>query len=225
MAGIPASSLHITVAENTPKTSKKDCSTPASHAKPGSPRALPKSASFTPETEYQKELNSLVQVTMKVSMTFAPQQGQENFGQPCTLPEVILTLGVPGNDLVIPLNPVPGRPLSVNLNLLPKKVDVKSRLCSPNLASPTNAHMRPSSTNAGTTSEAQTLTSCSRDQWSLETNPRSPKEDCLSLTEKNHTAQLQKEMARGGEKRKGNPKKGREKAVQGKGKSAGRKEW
>uniref|UniRef100_A0A4W6FP28 Uncharacterized protein n=1 Tax=Lates calcarifer TaxID=8187 RepID=A0A4W6FP28_LATCA len=51
----------------------KDCSRPTSqprvsNAASGSPRALPKSASFTPETEYQKNLNSPGQVTCSPQM-------------------------------------------------------------------------------------------------------------------------------------------------------------
>ena len=55
--------------------------------------------------------------------------------QPCTFPEVFLTLGAPGDNLVIPLSPAPGRPLSFNLNLVPKE-GVTSRHCSPSRASP-----------------------------------------------------------------------------------------
>ncbi|XP_044037677.1 uncharacterized protein LOC122869107 isoform X2 [Siniperca chuatsi] len=78
-AGIPSSPPHITVAESTPTTSRKDCSTPTSqpqmaYAESGSPRTIPKSASFAPETEYQKKLNSPAQVTVRVSMSFTPQQ-------------------------------------------------------------------------------------------------------------------------------------------------------
>lgn len=58
---------HINIAESTPTTSRKDCSRPASqpqraYAESGSPRAIPKSASFTSEAEYQKKLNSPAQV-------------------------------------------------------------------------------------------------------------------------------------------------------------------
>lgn len=58
---------HITVAESTPTTSRKGCSRSTSqpqraYGESGSPRALPKSASFIPETEYQMRLNSTAQV-------------------------------------------------------------------------------------------------------------------------------------------------------------------
>ncbi|XP_020496541.3 uncharacterized protein [Labrus bergylta] len=140
---------HITVAESTPTTSRKACSTQLNmaYAESGSPRAIPKSASYTPETEYQM-LNSSAQVTVKVSMSFTPQQGQRKIIQPCTFPEVFLTLGAPGDNLVIPLSPEPGRRLSLNLNLVPKD-DVWSRPSSPSHASPRKVCSRPSSPNPG----------------------------------------------------------------------------
>lgn len=125
--------------------------------------------------------------------------------QPCTFPEVYLTLGAPGDNLMIPLSPVPGRPLSLNLNLVPK--DARSRHCSPSRASPRKAHSRPASPNPGATSKAHAETSCP--------SPISPDEDCFSLIEKVHTAQLQKGMAQGGQQWKGE---------QGKGKGAGKKD-
>lgn len=112
---------------------------------------------------------------------------------------------------MIPLSPAPGRPLSFNLNLIPKE-EVKSRHCSPSHASPGKAHSRPSSPNPGETSKA-----CPE-------SPLSPDEDCFSLIERVHTAQLQKGMFQGGQKCKGDPGKGREKAEQGKGKGVGKKD-
>ncbi|KAA8585241.1 hypothetical protein FQN60_003935 [Etheostoma spectabile] len=205
-AGIQVSPPHITVAESTPTTSRKDCSTPVSqsqmgYAESGSPRALPKSASFNTATEFQKKLNSPAQMTVRVSMSFTPEQGHRNINQPCTFPEVFLTLGAPGDNLVIPLSPRPDRPLSFNLNLVPK--DVESRHSSPSRASPRKAHSRPSSPNR-------------HEQGSM-TSPISPDEDYFSLVEKVHTSQLQKGMTQGGQKGKGDPGKGREKAEQGKG--------
>ncbi len=143
-------------------------------------------------------------------------KGQTNIDQPCTFPEVFLTLGAPGDNLVIPLSPVAGRPLSFNLNLVPKE-DVKSRQGSPSHASPRKAHSRPSSPNSGATGRANPVTSCPHE-------PISPDDDCFSLIEKVHIAQLQKGMAQGGQKWKGNPGKGREKAEQGKGKGAGKRD-
>ncbi|XP_039680808.1 uncharacterized protein LOC120574510 isoform X2 [Perca fluviatilis] len=213
MAGIPASPPHITVAESTPTTSRKDWSRPVSqsqmaNAESGSPRTLPKSASFTTATEYQKNLKSPAQVTVRVSMSFTPEQGHMNINQPCAFPEVFLTLGAPGDSLVIPLSPRPGRPLSFNLNLVPK--ETKSRHSSPSRASPRKAHSRSSSPNQ-------------HEQGSM-TSPISPDEDYFSLIEKVHTYQLQKGMAQGGQKWKGDAGKGREKAEQGKGKGGGKKD-
>lgn len=125
-------------------------------------------------------------------------KGHKHFDQPCTFPEVFLTLGAPGDNFVIPLSPAPGRPLSFNLNLVPKE-DIKSGLCSPSHASPSKAHSRPSSPNQGATNE----------KGKHVTRSISPDDDCFSLIEKVHTAQLQK---------------GKEKAEQGKGKGGGKKD-
>uniref|UniRef100_A0A3Q1FMZ8 Uncharacterized LOC110962417 n=1 Tax=Acanthochromis polyacanthus TaxID=80966 RepID=A0A3Q1FMZ8_9TELE len=140
-AETPASPPHITVAECTPTTSRKNCSSPESD----STRTIPKSASFTPETEYEK-LNSSAQVTLRVSMSFTPQMVPKYAHQPLPYPEVFLTLGAPGENLVIPLSPVPGRQLSFDLNLVPRE-DVNSRQCSPSHASPRKTHSSQSSPN------------------------------------------------------------------------------
>lgn len=107
--------------------------------------------------------------------------------QPCAFPEVYLTIGAPGDNLVIPLSPVPGRPLSLNLNLVPRD-DVKAKRCSSSCSSPRKSQSRPTSPDPAA--------------YSI-----SPDEDCFSLIEKVHTAQLQKGGAQGqkwkGEERKG----------------------
>ncbi|KAI4822860.1 hypothetical protein KUCAC02_008385 [Chaenocephalus aceratus] len=141
-------------------------------------------------------------VTVSVSMSFTPELVHNNMDQPCTFPEVFLTLRAPGDNLVIPLSPAPGRSLSFNLNLVPKE-DVQYEHCSSCHASPRRAYSRPSSPNP-------------HEQRSM-ASPLSPDENCFSRIEKVHTAQLQKGMARGGQKCKGEPAKGREKADQGKG--------
>ncbi|XP_069558829.1 uncharacterized protein [Brachyistius frenatus] len=221
-AKTPTSTPHITVAECTPTTSRKNCSRPPSQAEMayaefGPVRPIIKSASFTPETEYQKKLNSPAQVTVKVSMSFIPQQGQRI--QPVAFPEVFLTLGAPGENLVIPLSPVSGRARAFDLNLVPKG-DVKSRHRSPRHASPRKSHSKPSSPNPGATRKAHSVTSCSNEQGRL--SLISHDGDCVSLIEKVHTAQLQKGMAEGGQKGRGVP--GKEKAEQGRGKAAGKKD-
>ncbi|XP_029292848.1 uncharacterized protein LOC115011763 [Cottoperca gobio] len=193
-AGISTSPPHIIVAEGTPKTSRKDYTRRTSqpqifNSEYGFSRALPKSASFTTATAYQKKINSPGQVTVKVSMSFTPELGHKNTDQPSIFPEVFLTLGAPGDNLVIPLSPSLGRSLSFNLNLVPKE-DVKSRRGSQSLASPRRGHSRSSSPNP-------------HEQRS---SSISPDEDCFSLIEKVHTAQLQK----GGKKSsQGDPEKGR----------------
>ncbi|XP_047426986.1 uncharacterized protein LOC124997373 isoform X2 [Mugil cephalus] len=226
MAKIPASPPHIMVPERTPQTTKKTSSSPTSqpqraYAESGSVGTIPKSASFTPETENQKKLNSSAQVTVRVSMSFTPPQGQTEANQPVTFPEVYLTLGAPGDNLVIPLSPVPGRPLSLDLNLVPKE-DVNSRHCSPTYVSPTKAHSKPSSPNQRAISKAHPVTACSQEEGKIVTSPISPDEDCFSLIEKIHTAQLQKGMAHGGQKIKEDLDKGKDKAERGKG--AGKKD-
>ena len=132
----------------------------------------------------------------------------------CTFPEVFLTLGAPGDNLVIPLSPLPGRPLSVNLNLVPKE-DAKSRHSSPSHGSPRKGCSRPSSPNPRPTRETHPETSCPHELGKLASSPISPDEDCFSLIERVHTAQLQKGMAQGEHKCKGE---------QGKGKGGGKKD-
>ncbi|XP_041861352.1 uncharacterized protein LOC121652578 [Melanotaenia boesemani] len=212
---IPASPPHIIVDEGTPATSKKSYSRSTSHPQMANPEysstlALPKSASFTPDTEFQKDQHSSAQLTVRVSMSITPQLGPK---QDYQIPEVFLTLGAPGENVVIPLSPVFGKPLSLDLNLIPKK-EAKSKHRSPIHASPRKTCSRPSSPYRST--KANPITTCTNEQGELVTSPISPDEDCFSLIEKIHTSQLQKGMAQGG--------KGKEKAEQIKGKGAGKKD-
>lgn len=78
--------------------------------------------------------------------------------------------------MVIPLSPVPGRPLSLNLNLVPKEGS--------NRASPRQTRSRPSTPNR-------------------RASPIGPDEDCFSVIEKVHTAQLQKRATPGQKHKKG----------------------
>lgn len=126
--------------------------------------------------------------------------------QPCLFPEVFLTLGAPGDNLVIPLSPVPGRPLSLNLNLVPRE-DAHSKHYSSNRASPRKAHSRPSSPNPEATSKTHTETSCAHEQKRACT--LSPDEDCFSLIERVHTAQLHRGAGEGRQKWKGEKRKGK----------------
>ncbi|KAF7654744.1 hypothetical protein LDENG_00065510 [Lucifuga dentata] len=222
-AGVQAAAPHITLTEETPSTSRKAISTPSSqmaYAECGSPKTLPKSASFTMRTEYQKE-SSPAQMTLRVSMSFTPQQGRKNDGRPCMIPEMFLTLGAPGDNLVVPLSPVPGRPLSLNLNLVLKD-GIDSRQLSSGCASPRVSCSR--SPNPGASSRAKSGNASPHKQGQYGTRPISPVEDCFSLIERVHTAQLQNVMAQGGEKVKGDPGKGKEKAEQRKGKRDGKKD-
>ncbi|XP_054615723.1 uncharacterized protein LOC129171266 isoform X2 [Dunckerocampus dactyliophorus] len=199
-AGNPVCAPHITVAESTPPISRRDNSR---HPTSELGCSLTKSASFSTETEYQKTLNSTSQMTVKVSMSFTPQMGHKKFNQPCAFPEVYLTLGAPGENLVIPLSPKPGRPLALNLNLIPKE-DVKSTH-----GSPRKPRSRPSSPQPKAARKAQGGSAAS---------PISPHEDCFSVIEKVHTAHLQMGTTQGGHKCKGDPAKGR-----GNGKVGGKK--
>ncbi|CAG5897917.1 unnamed protein product [Menidia menidia] len=205
----PASPPLITVDEGTPATSRKyysrSCSQPQiTYEEPGSILSLPKSASFTPETEYQKDPNSPATLTVRVSMSVTPQPGQKHDYQ---IPEVFLTIGAPGENVVIPLSPVFGRPLSLDLNLVPKK-EGKGRHLSPRCASPRKSPSRPSSPFRGPNTKAQF------EQGKVMSCQISPDEDCFSLIEKVHTAQLHK-GDQGGQKCKADP---------GKGKAIGKKE-
>ncbi|XP_017280750.1 uncharacterized protein LOC108241243 [Kryptolebias marmoratus] len=207
----------IMVDEGTPATPRKDycrCTSQLQMActDSGPTLTLPKSASFTPETEFQKNQDSEAQMKLKVSVSITPQPGLKNDFQ---IPEVFLTLGAPGDNVVIPLSPVFGRPLSLDLNLVPKK-DAKS-----SDTSPRKDHSQSSSPYRGKT---HLVTSCPEEKEKLLTTSASLDEDCSSSNEKiHHSAQMQKGTAQG-EKCKGAPGKVKEKAEQGKGKGAGKKD-
>lgn len=122
--------------------------------------------------------------------------------QPCRYPEVFLTFGAPGDKLVIPLCPAAGRPLSLNLNLVPKE-DVKSMHCSVNCASPRKVHSRSSSPNPAA-SKAHKETSCIHDQKGSVAHPMSSKENSFSLTDKARGGQnikLEQKNKKGGGKK------------------------
>lgn len=221
MAEIPVSPLpQITVAKCTPTTSKK-CPTHASqpqmaYGKPGSTEALPKSASLIPKGEFKKKSNFPAKVTVSVSVSFTPQE--KNANEPDAFPDVYLTLGAPGDNLVIPLSPVCGRPLSFDLNFVMKE-DVKFRHRSPSHSSPRKNNSRPPSPNKGATGKAHPT--CSHEQGKLVTSHISADVNSFSPTEKTH---LEKGMAQEGQKGKGELGKVREKAQHGKGKGAVKKD-
>nr|XP_061838035.1 uncharacterized protein LOC133620489 isoform X1 [Nerophis lumbriciformis] len=205
----------ITVAESTPPISKGDIF--RLPAKSGC--NLTKSASFIPETEYQKGLKSTSQMTVKVLMSFTPQMGHKNLNQQCTFPEVYLTLGAPGDNIVIPLSPKPGRPVCLNLNLVPKE-DIKSTH-----SSPRKPGSRPSSPQPKAAQNTHPGNSDSLEQARSATSPISPQEDCFSLIEKVHTAHLQMGTTQGVHKCNGDPvkQKGNGKAGGNKAKDGGNK--
>ncbi|XP_055008387.1 uncharacterized protein DDB_G0290587 [Boleophthalmus pectinirostris] len=138
---LPKKAPQITVTQSTPTTSKKEFSRPLSmqqeYVEPTSLRSLPKSASYSQET-------SPVQLTVRVSMSFSSLQGLMNPDQPRSFPELFLTLGAPGDNLVIPLSPVPGRRLSLSLNLIPKE-EADMKQTPPNHPSPWKSHSGPPS--------------------------------------------------------------------------------
>ena len=101
--------------------------------------------------------------------------------QPCMYPEVFLTFGAPGDKLVIPLSPAHSRPLSLNLNLVPKE-DVKSIHHTSNCASPRKAHSSFYSPKPAT-SKAHKKT-CMHEPKGSVACPMSPKENSFSLTDK-----------------------------------------
>ncbi|XP_037112678.1 uncharacterized protein LOC119125857 isoform X2 [Syngnathus acus] len=154
--------------------------------------SLPKSSSFNCETKYQRTLDSAAQMTVKVSMSFTPQTGHKNVNQ--SFPEVFLTLGAPGENLMIPLSPRPGRPVSLNLNLIP---------------SPRNPRSRPSSPQPKAARKANPVTSGPPGQEGSASGPIGPQEDCFSLIEKVHTSHLKVGVTQGGQKHKEDAVKGR----------------
>lgn len=142
---------------------------------------------------------------------------QKNANEPDAFPDVYLTLGAPGDNLVIPLSTVCGRPLSFDLNLVMKE-DVKFRHRSPSHSSPRKNNSRLPSPNKGATGKAHPT--CSHEQGNLVTSHNSADVNS-SPTEKTH---LEKGMAQEGQKGKGELGKVREKAQHGKGKGAVKKD-
>ncbi|KAM9783760.1 uncharacterized protein LOC133169984 [Syngnathus typhle] len=181
------SAAQISVVESTASKrqgAKKPTSQAQTTAAP-SGCSLPKSSSFNCETKYQRTLDSAAQMTVKVSMSFTPQTGHKNVNQP--FPEVFLTLGAPGENLMIPLSPRPGRPVSLNLNLVP---------------SPRNPRSRPSSPQPKAARKANPVTSGLPGQEGSASGPIGPQEDCFSLIGKVHTSHPKVGVTQGGQKHK-----------------------
>lgn len=124
---------------------------------------------------------------------------------------------------MIPLSPVPGRSLSLNLNLVPKE-DTKSSRSSLADASPRKASSRATSPSPAVSNKAHPVTACPHEKEPLASSPISSDEDCFSLIKKVHTGHLHKGFALRGKKWKRDCGKVREKAKQGKGKGGGKKD-
>ncbi|XP_051904372.1 uncharacterized protein LOC127589308 [Hippocampus zosterae] len=215
-AATPFSAPQISAAESAPSKRHEvnSCASQAQTTTAPSGCSLPNSASFNCETEHLRTLDSTAQMTIKVSMSFTPQMGHKNFNQP--FPEVFLTLGTPGENLMIPLSPRPGRPVSMNLNLIPKE-DVKLTQCSSSRTSPRKPRSRPSSPRPKAAQKAHHINSGSPERGESAT---SLQEDCFSVIEKVHTSHLKMGATQGGQKHKGNPVRGR-----GIGKRRVKKDW
>ena len=135
----------------------------------------------------------------------------------CLFPEVFLTLGAPGDKIVVPLSPRPGRPLSLNLNLVPKETR-EPRLAPPNHAS----RSRPSSPHPGVSHKHQPqATGSHQNEQRKPINTISPDDDYFSLIERVHAAHLQIGLGQGGVKGKGEAAQGKRKVEQGKGSDKG----
>ncbi|XP_056609711.1 uncharacterized protein LOC130426789 [Triplophysa dalaica] len=205
--------LHIYSTENHKGGNK--ASTPQITLTPASPavpqKAPPRSRSptlmlcdsplrsYSPGSDEQRLLydDMPMQITFQISMRFPPPEACGTNIHQCQLPEVFLTVGQPGETVVLPLNPKPGRPVSFSINP-PKKHHYRS-------ASP---HRSPARHERGRSSSPNRVNV---------TSPISPREDYFSLIQRVHTAQLQHNngQERGDMNRE--PRRG-------KGKSGGRKE-
>ncbi|KAJ3600648.1 hypothetical protein NHX12_031626 [Muraenolepis orangiensis] len=156
----------------------------------------------------------------------ADGQGLKNDRQPCEFPEVFLTLGPPGEQIIVPLSPSPGRPLSLNLNLVPKEMGDPMH-ASPNHASPRKARSRQSSPNkVACHKHKPKATGSHQSEPRKPVNAISPDDDYFSLIERVHAAHLQKGVGAGGDKGREEAAQGKRKAEQGKGgdKAHGRKD-
>ncbi|KAL1278604.1 hypothetical protein QQF64_025277 [Cirrhinus molitorella] len=181
------SAPQIVLTPASPAAPKKVCSRPSSPTlsvcESDTPvRPPPRSASFSPERLLHDDMS-------------AQTHGANN--QPCPLPEVFLTIGQPGETIVIPLSPRPGRPLSLNVN--PPRQH-RSRSSSPHRSPASQGHSRPSSPNPGDMA-----------------SPMVPYEDYIYLNQRSHSSQLQQNNIRDRAEL-------NKEAKKGKGKSNGKKE-
>ncbi|KAJ7992079.1 hypothetical protein DPEC_G00274840 [Dallia pectoralis] len=123
----------IVLIEGTPETPRKGrpTSAPQAFSEPaGPPKPPPRSSSFGPNSDNQTTQNHQAQVTLTMTITFTPEQGWKVDNQlPCSFPEMILTLGPPGEAVVVPITQSPGEPLSLNFNLVPKEDFLSGASC------------------------------------------------------------------------------------------------
>ncbi|KAL0992628.1 hypothetical protein UPYG_G00095960 [Umbra pygmaea] len=143
----------ITLTEGTPVAQRKTISRPASPTRSGL-----ESAAI--QRHHPAQQYPAAQVTLTMSINFTPQKGWDSGNQPpCSFPDMVLTLGPPGEALVVPLTRIPGKPLSLHFNLVPRE-DFVSGPPTPHLASPIQPHTRPSSPNpSGRSKEPPSRTS------------------------------------------------------------------
>ncbi|XP_016131477.1 uncharacterized protein [Sinocyclocheilus grahami] len=191
----------ITLTPASPAAPKKVCSRPSSPtlsvSEPDTAVRPPhRSASFSPERLLHDDLSA--QISFQISMCFPPHQTHGPNNQPCPLPEIFLTIGQPGEAIVIPLSPRPGRPLSLNVN---PPGQHHSRSASPHRSPASQGHSRPSSPHPG----------------DMASPMGTPYEDYISLNQKVHTTQLQQNNVRDRAEL-------NKEAKKGKGKSSGKKE-
>ncbi|XP_048044615.1 uncharacterized protein LOC125267216 isoform X1 [Megalobrama amblycephala] len=195
----------------SPAPPKKICSSPSSPTLtvyesdiPGRPPS--RSASFCPVSDKEglQYDDRSAQITFQISMCFPPHQTLGANNQPYTFPEVFLTIGQPGETIVIPLSPKPGRPLSLNVN--PPK-NHRSRSKSPHKSPARQGRSRPSSPHPGDAP-----------------SPLSPYEDYFSLIQRVHTAQLQQNNRQDSAEPSKEARKGKEKSSGKKEKKEGNKE-
>ncbi|KAM9393094.1 uncharacterized protein KZ484_004328 isoform 2-T2 [Pholidichthys leucotaenia] len=214
---IPVCPPHDMAAECSSEASLKNCSrmicqSQMANANLDAIQTNPKSDSFISDAQDHKKQCFPAKVTVSVSVSLTPQE-QKNDDHSVIFPEVFLSLGAPGDNHLIPLGPAPGTSMSFDLNLVLKE-DAKScpRKDEPGSTSPTQSAL----------SETDAVNE--REWCTPATSPVSRNEDCFSLTEKIHAVELKKGVVHSGRKGKGDPGKGREKAEQGKGKGAARKD-
>ncbi|KTF94572.1 hypothetical protein cypCar_00003523 [Cyprinus carpio] len=78
--------------------------------------ALPGIQNSSTGTKRENNKTLAPKITLTPASPAVPKNTLGANNQPCPFPEVFLTIGQPGEAIVIPLSPRPGRPLSLNVN-------------------------------------------------------------------------------------------------------------